>query len=292
MMMFATLDDLEGPDRARDLRTSPPRRVPGRARRRRDRARQRARVDHKEPGDKTTIVVQRDRRPSTRHRRRSSRRAKAAAAQAAEPPKPFRLRARRRRPARHGPRGAQGLFVPFPPARPTWCSTIHTARGAAHAAVRRRATASQADADAAAPSSSAILGPRALSASPASRADRPRARQRRLAQPRSASPCLRSRLQSRISAARRRRFLPLRPGRLEHARQALEARLGQERARSPRAPISPSPTLAWRSRFEPSGVWLSLRCSEPSRSSPTTASKSSSTADKRPRPWSRRSPDA
>ena len=54
-------------------------------------------------------------------------------------------------------------------------------------------------------------------------------------------------------------------------------------ARAPSMPSSPSPMLAWRSRFEPSGVWESLRCSEPTRPRPTTRSPSSSTAGERRR---------
>ena len=50
-------------------------------------------------------------------------------------------------------------------------------------------------------------------------------------------------------------------GGLEHARQL--CRPGADRnAMQPSSPSSPSPMLAWRSRFEPSGVWESFRCSE------------------------------
>ena len=40
-------------------------------------------------------------------------------------------------------------------------------------------------------------------------------------------------------------------------------------AAQPSSPSSPSPRLAWRSRFEPSGVWESLRCSERTRPRPS-----------------------
>ena len=37
----------------------------------------------------------------------------------------------------------------------------------------------------------------------------------------------------------------------------------------PSSPSSPAPRLAWRSRFEPSGVWESFRCSERTRPRPS-----------------------
>ncbi len=42
-------------------------------------------------------------------------------------------------------------------------------------------------------------------------------------------------------------------------------------ALQPFSPSSPAPTLAWRSRLEPSGVWESLRCSERTRPLPSAA---------------------
>ena len=47
---------------------------------------------------------------------------------------------------------------------------------------------------------------------------------------------------------------------LEDRRQALEARLGEERRAAGRRPARPSPSGAWRSRFEPSGVFESFTC--------------------------------
>ena len=53
---------------------------------------------------------------------------------------------------------------------------------------------------------------------------------------------------------------------------------GSERnAIMPSTPISPSPRLTWRSRFEPSSVIESLTCSACRRSQPTTRSNSSIT---------------
>ena len=62
--------------------------------------------------------------------------------------------------------------------------------------------------------------------------------------------------------------LPVRARALEDARQALEARLGQERGACPSRPISPSPRLAWRSRLEPSGV---MRVVDVQRAEPVEA---------------------
>ena len=66
------------------------------------------------------------------------------------------------------------------------------------------------------------------------------------------------------------------PGVSITTRQPLEARLGQERRAAVARRARRRRRSAWRSRLEPSGVCESLRCSEPSRSRPTTASKRSS----------------
>ena len=58
----------------------------------------------------------------------------------------------------------------------------------------------------------------------------------------------------------------------------------------PSTPISPSPRLVWRSRFEPSSVIESLTCSAPRRSQPTTESNSSITLPQRLARCGRRSP--
>ena len=63
--------------------------------------------------------------------------------------------------------------------------------------------------------------------------------------------------------------------------QGRSSKRGSERnTAQPSSPSSPSPTFAWRSRLEPSGVCESLKCSEPSRSRPTSASHSSSAASR------------
>ncbi len=68
--------------------------------------------------------------------------------------------------------------------------------------------------------------------------------------PRRADPFLRSSFI--VSTSTFSGAWPLVPGPFEERGQLLEARLRQER-RAARAPISPSPGIAWRSRFEPSG---------------------------------------
>ena len=72
---------------------------------------------------------------------------------------------------------------------------------------------------------------------------------------------------------------PCRPRRGPRRRTARPSNRGSDRnAAQPSAPSSPSPRAAWRSTLEPSSVFESLTCSEPSRSSPTTRSNSSSTS--------------
>ena len=107
------------------------------------------------------------------------------------------------------------------------------------------------------------------------RARRPSSRRGRPPQPAEASPRRAAcgsaprRAPALLAQAHRRARLPARAGPSRSSpgvssTQGSSSKRGrrEERARSPRSPSSPSPTLAWRSRLEPSGVCESLRCSE------------------------------
>ena len=97
-------------------------------------------------------------------------------------------------------------------------------------------------------------------------------------------------------AGRGRARPPRRSGRCgpvpaSRARTEAAAKRGSlTKARAPSIPSSPSPMLAWRSRFEPSGVCESLRCSEPIRPRADRRSHSSIIAGERGRACGSRTP--
>ena len=90
---------------------------------------------------------------------------------------------------------------------------------------------------------------------------------------------LRAQAVPRSSSSRRRPSgrVAVEPG--PSKRAGSSSKRGSDRkAAQPRAPSSPSPGDAWRSRFEPSGVFESFTCRQRRRRMPTVFSKSSTTS--------------
>ena len=87
-----------------------------------------------------------------------------------------------------------------------------------------------------------------------------------------------ARLRGRACAVSRRARAPLRsgrcwfgPGRLQHAREAVEARLGEEHRAAVLAELALADVRRGGRGWSPAPLWESLRCSEPRRSRPTTS---------------------
>ena len=221
----------------------------------------RGRVDHKEAG-KTCLIVQTvevfapSEQEIARGRKRAETRPPSTAVTLAQP---VHVRVDAREPVRERDRGPQAARRGLSRAAPRWCS--RSTLPPACAAAPGRGVPRAAHADAARRAGAACFACR-----------RPRSREalRRLtshAERYASASCAAAPCPARAasSPARLPRAWGLRGSRrASPARTAAPAAAGPRGTRrSPRSPSSPSPMFAWRSRFEPSGVWESLRCSEP-----------------------------